>query len=234
MSEYWQRNSLQFSEKGMENLANSTVLVAGCGGVGSFAIEALARSGIGKLILIDKDTIEESNINRQLPALRNTVGQPKTKLLKERIALINPDCEVIDLHEWYDSNMNERLLAYKPDYVLDAIDSMSAKQDLIRFALDNDIPLISSMGMARRMDPSKLDIMELEKTTYDPMAKILRTWKRKNKIRKKIMTVCSSEKPMQMEKGSVLPSSIFVPGSAGLMMASKCVSDLLAKGAVNE
>lgn len=230
MEDRLQRSRLAFGEQGQKALQDACVLVAGCGGVGSFAIEALARSGIGKLVLIDRDVIEPSNINRQLPALTTTVGKEKTELLKERIAQINPDCEVIGIPRFYDLQMDEELASYEPDYILDCIDSMRSKQDLIQFALDHKIPILSSMGMARRKDPSKLAVVELEKTAGDPMAKKMREWKRKNKIRRKIMTVCSSELPMKMEAGSPLPSSIFVPGSAGLLMASCCVEDLMKKG----
>lgn len=224
-----ERSGLLYGQDALKNLKEKTVVVAGCGGVGSFAIEALARSGVGRLVLIDKDTVEASNLNRQLCALHSTVGQAKTEILKERIADIHPETEVIPYTGWYDASLNEWVLEQKPDYILDCIDSISCKKDLIRFALDHKIPIISSMGMARRKDPTKIELVELEKTANDPMAKILRVWKRKNKIRKKIMTVCSSELPIKMEAGSALPSAIFVPASAGLAMAGRCVSDLIAK-----
>ncbi len=222
-----ERATLLFGKDAIDTLESKTVVVAGCGGVGSFAIEALARSGVGRLVLIDKDVVEASNLNRQLCALTSTVGQAKTEILKERIARIRPQTEVIAYTGWYDKQLNDWLLEQKPDYVLDCIDSMRSKQDLILFALDNQIPVISSMGMARRKDPTKIEIMELEKTTNDPMAKVMRNWKRKNRIRKKIMTVCSTELPIPMEPGKSLPSAIFVPASAGLAMASYCVQDLM-------
>lgn len=223
------RSSLLLGSQAMENLQKARVLVAGCGGVGSFAVEALARSGVGHLILIDADTVEASNINRQLCALHSTTGQWKTDVLKKRIADINPLCEVESWQEFYDAEMDARIEQAHPDYILDCIDSIGSKKDLIRFALDHDIPIVSSMGMARRNDPSRLRITELEKTAGDPLAKILRTWKRKNRIRKKVPVVCSDELPVSMEGKEVLPSAIFVPGSAGLLMASKCVRDLAGK-----
>lgn len=228
------RSALLFGEDGIRALQNSTVLVAGCGGVGSFAIEALARSGVGRLILIDKDTVEESNINRQLCALQSTVGQEKTAILKRRIADIHPETEVITYAGFYDRDLDDWVLAQKPDYVLDCIDSIGSKKDLIRLCLDHDIPILSSMGMARRFDPTKIEITELEKTKGDPLAKILRLWKRKSRIRKKIMTVCSTEIPMDMIPGQPLPSAIFVPASAGLLMASKCTADLQKAARKNE
>lgn len=215
-----QRSRLLYGADGLQKLKDATVLVAGVGGVGSFAVEALARSGVGRLILIDKDVVEPSNINRQLCATLSSVGKVKVDILKERIADLNPDCEVLNWHCFYDENLNDQIAQQKPDFILDCIDSIGSKKDLIRFALDHDIPVISSMGMARKKDPSLLQITEVEKTSYDPIAKILRSWKRKNRIRKKIMVVSSTEKPVDMEQGEPLPSGIFVPSSAGLLMAS--------------
>lgn len=226
MNEMSQRSELLLSSEGMEKLRNSTVLVVGTGGVGSFAVEALARTHIGHLILIDKDTVEASNINRQLPATTCTIGQEKTEVLKKRIAEINPDCKVDTYSCFYDASMDEEIRKLHPDFVLDCIDSISSKKDLISFCLKENIPFIASMGMARKKDPSRISVMEIEKTSYDPLAKNLRVWKRKNRIRDRIMVVSSDEPPMDIEKGSVLPSAIFVPASAGLMMASYAVSRL--------
>ncbi|MCF0260296.1 MAG: ThiF family adenylyltransferase [Erysipelotrichaceae bacterium] len=223
-----QRSELLMGSRAMEKLKNATVMVVGTGGVGSFAAEALIRTGVGSLILIDKDVVEPSNINRQLVARRDTIGQSKVEVLKKHAANLNPDIQVTAIHDFYDASMNEKLKALRPDYILDCIDSVDSKKDLILFALDNDIPIISSMGMARKKDPGQISVMELEKTSYDPIAKILRIWKRKNKIRKKIQVVSSTEPPVSMEKGSVLPSAIFVPATAGLAMANKAVLDLAA------
>lgn len=224
-----QRARLLMGQKGIDALQNASVLVAGVGGVGSFAVEALARSGVGHLILIDKDVVEESNINRQLVARMDTIGKVKVDVLKEHIANINPDCKVEVFHQFYDEKMNEQLEGKNIDFILDCIDSIPSKKDLIRFALDHHIDLISSMGMARKKNAALLEIMELEKTSYDPIAKNLRVWKRKNKIKDKIMVVSSTEPPMEMEKGSVLPSAIFVPASAGLLMAQEAVRKLIDK-----
>ena len=226
-----ERSALLYGQEALSALNDACVLVVGCGGVGSFAIEALARSGVGKLILIDKDTVEASNRNRQLCALVSTVGQAKTEILKMRIADINPSAQVIPYEGFYDASLNDWIEAQKPDYILDCIDSIGSKKDLISFALSHDIPILSSMGMARRKDPTQIEIKELEKTSNDPMAKILRLWKRKNKIRKKIWTVCSTEVPGPVQAGGPLPSAIFVPASAGLVMASRCVGDLAKQAA---
>lgn len=234
MADSLARATLLYGENAIRTLENATVLVAGCGGVGGFAIEALARSGVGTMILIDKDVVEPTNLNRQLCALTTTVDQAKTEIFKERIAQIRPETNVILYTGWYDENLNDWIENLHPDYILDCIDSMRSKQELILFALDHKIPILCSMGMARRKDPLQLQICELENTQNDPMARRLRQWKRKEKIRDKIMTVCSREIPMEMEPGQSLPSSIFVPASAGLAMASKCVADLIEKSAKQE
>ena len=227
MENLFERSRLLMGEKAQKILSNRCVAVIGVGGVGSFCVESLARCGIGHLILVDVDTVEASNINRQLPATIQTIGQYKTEVMKQRIQMINPSCQVDIFSRWYDENLNQELLAMKPDYILDAIDSISSKKVLIQTCLDNNIPFISSMGMARRNDPSQLYVTELEKTSYDPMAKILRQWKRKERIRKKIKVVASKEVPVAHEKGQPLPSMIFVPASAGLLMASVCVQELI-------
>lgn len=226
-----QRTDLLLSREGTDALKKATVLVCGTGGVGSFAAQALARTGIGKLVLIDKDVVEPSNINRQLPARIDTIGRKKVEILEEDFAKINPELETVCYACFYDQDMNDVIREEKPDFILDCIDSMKSKKDLIRFALDENIPIVSSMGMARKKNPSRLAVMEIEKTSYDPMAKELRTWKRKNRIKDRIMVVSSDEPPMSMEKGSVLPSAIFVPGSAGLMMASYAVNKIIEEAA---
>ncbi len=226
-----ERSALLYGQEALRALQDACVLVVGCGGVGSFAVEALARSGVGKLVLIDKDRVETSNRNRQLCALISTVGQAKTEILKMRIADINPQAEVVAYEGFYDASLNDWIERQKPDYILDCIDSIGPKKDLISFSLSHDIPLVSSMGMARRKDPTQIEIKELEKTANDPMAKILRLWKRKNKIRKKIWTVCSNEVPGPVQAGGPLPSAIFVPASAGLIMASRCIGDLAKQAA---
>ena len=194
-----ERSELLLGKKALETLNDKTVLVVGVGGVGSFCVEALARTGVGHLILIDKDCVEPSNINRQLVATLDTVDQIKVNVLKEQPI----------------------------DFVIDCIDSIQSKKDLMQACIDRNIPFLSSMGMARRKDPTKLVVTEIEKTSYDPMAKQIRQWKRKNRIRNKIWVVASTEIPIPVESGQPLPSAIFVPASAGLLLASTCVDRLI-------
>lgn len=224
-----ERSALLLGNEALEILKNKTVLVVGIGGVGSFCVEALARTGIGHLILVDKDKVESSNINRQLLATTETIDQVKVIVMKKRIQTLNPECRV-DMYDcFYDYSVDEKIFSQKIDFVIDCIDSIKSKQDLAMACIQRDIPFLSSMGTARRLDPSKLEIMELEKTSYDPIAKRMRNWKRKNKIRNKIWVVCSTEPPRPVEAGKPLPSMIFVPASAGLLLASECVKKLINK-----
>lgn len=224
-----ERSALLLGNEALEILKNKTVLVIGIGGVGSFCVEALARTGIGHLILVDKDKIESSNINRQLLATTETIDQVKVIVMKKRIQTLNPECKVDTYDCFYDCSMDEKIFSQRIDFVIDCIDSIKSKQDLAMACIQRDIPFLSSMGTARRLDPSKLEIMELEKTSYDPIAKRMRNWKRKNKIRNKIWVVCSTEPPRPVEAGKPLPSMIFVPASAGLLLASECVKKLINK-----
>lgn len=224
-----ERSALLLGNEALEILKNKTVLVVGIGGVGSFCVEALARTGIGHLILVDKDKVESSNINRQLLATTETIDQIKVNVMKKRIQTLNPECKVDTYDCFYDYSMDERIFSQRIDFVIDCIDSIKSKQDLAMACIQRDISFLSSMGTARRLDPSKLEIMELEKTSYDPIAKRMRNWKRKNKIRNKIWVVCSTEPPKPIELGKPLPSMIFVPASAGLLLASECVKKLINK-----
>lgn len=224
-----ERSALLLGNEALEILKNKTVLVVGIGGVGSFCVEALARTGIGHLILVDKDKIESSNINRQLLATTETIDQVKVAVMKKRIQTLNPECKVDTYDCFYDCSMDEKIFSQRIDFVIDCIDSIKSKQDLAMACIQRDIPFLSSMGTARRLDPSKLEIMELEKTSYDPIAKRMRNWKRKNKIQNKIWVVCSTEPPRPVEAGKPLPSMIFVPASAGLLLASECVKKLINK-----
>lgn len=221
-----ERSTLLIGKKSLKKLGKKCVLVVGAGGVGGMCIEALARSGIGQLILVDQDTIEPSNINRQLIATFQSIGQVKVEAWKERIKILAPNTKVEIIHNRYDIHMNDILDQYPIDFIIDCIDSLKSKEELIEYSLQKNIPFICSMGMARRKDPSKLKVMEIEKTSYDPMAKRLRSWKRKNRIRKKIMVVASNEVPVKVESGQPLPSMIFVPAAAGLLLAQYCIEFL--------
>lgn len=233
-----QRMELLIGCEGIEKLQNATVLVIGVGGVGSYAAEALARCGVGKLILIDGDVVAPSNLNRQIHANYETIGKSKTQVMKERILTYRKDCEVIRYDMFYDADKNEEVFQTSIDFVVDAIDTMTSKLALIQYCLQHNIAFLSSMGMANRMDPTKLEICDLMKTSYDPVAKIMRNMVRKARIKGKIPVVYSSEHPSvqhvivnedgKTRKQKMPPaSSPFVPSAAGLAIASYAVKKIV-------
>jgi tRNA A37 threonylcarbamoyladenosine dehydratase len=237
------RNELAIGKEGLEKLKNTTVAVLGIGGVGSFAVEALARSGVGRLVLVDKDDVDITNINRQIHALLSTVGRPKVDLMKERIADINPECEVIALKMFYTEETYEQFFSYGLDFVIDASDTITYKIHLMKECLKRNIPIISSMGAANKMDPTRFRIADISKTHTDPIAKVIRQKLRKEGIRKGIPVVFSDENPIiiredvrkkvgndqaTIRKAKMPPSSnAFVPSVAGLIMASYVVREVL-------
>jgi tRNA threonylcarbamoyladenosine dehydratase len=243
MLHQFSRNELAIGKEGLEKLKNATVAVLGVGGVGSFAVEALARSGIGRLVLVDRDNVDITNINRQIHALLSTIGRPKVELMKERIADINPECEVIALQMFYTEETYEQFFSYDLDFVIDASDTIIYKVHLMKECLKRNIPIISSMGAANKMDPTRFRIVDISKTHTDPIAKIIRSKLRKEGIRSGVPVVFSDEKPIiiredvrkvvgndqsPIRKAQMPPSSnAFVPSVAGLIMASYVVRELL-------
>jgi len=237
------RNELAIGKEGLNILKGRSVAVLGIGGVGSFAVEALARSGVGRLILVDKDDVDITNVNRQIHALLSTVGKPKVDLMKDRIADINPECEVIALKMFYTEETYEQFFSYEPDFVIDASDTISYKIHLMKECLKRNIPIISSMGAANKMDPTRFQIADISKTHTDPIAKVIRTKLRKEGIRKGIKVVFSDESPVVIKedvrkevgndkatirKAKMPPSSnAFVPSVAGLIMASHVINEFL-------
>lgn len=249
MLHQFSRNELAIGKEGLDIMKNSTVAVLGIGGVGSFAAEALARSGVGRLILIDKDDVDITNVNRQLIALLSTVGQPKADLMKDRIKDINPDCEVIALKIFYTEETYQQIFDYNLDFVVDASDTIVYKIHLMKECLKRNIPMISSMGAANKMDPTRFQIADISKTHTDPIAKVIRTRLRKEGIKKGIPVVFSDESPIviredvrkvvgndqaEIRKAKMPPSSnAFVPSVAGLIMASYVVKELLKSIKIN-
>lgn len=161
-------------ESAMQRLARAKVMVVGCGGVGSFAAEALARTAVGHLILVDFDLVCVTNTNRQLHAMRGTIGKPKVVIMAERLRLVHPMGTIEPVVEFYDHTSAERLLACAPDYVIDAIDNVTAKAHLIDTCRRRGIPLVSSMGAAARMDPTRIRVDDLARTHHDPFAAAVR------------------------------------------------------------
>lgn len=210
----------------VNKLRNSKVLVIGLGGVGGYVVESLTRSGIGELILVDSDVVDITNINRQIIATDENIGKLKTECFKERIRSINPDCKVTIYSEFLDESNYLDILDNKVDFIVDAIDSVKSKELIIKYALDNDINIISSMGTGNRENPRELDIMDISKTSGDPIAKIIRKYLRDNNINKKFKVLCSHELPMKKIE-DVIPSNSFVPSSAGLLISSYVIKELI-------
>lgn len=232
------RTELLIGADGVAKLAASTVAIFGVGGVGSYVVEALVRSGIGKLVLIDHDTVSLTNINRQLPALESTIGQAKVEVMRQRILDINPNCQVEAIQQFYDKNQSEALIRSEYTYIVDAIDSITAKVDLIVTAMGKNIPIISSMGAGNKLDPTQFKVTDISKTHICPMAKAVRKILRDRGVTKGLKVVFSTEIPLtplepHAEEAGVrrqLPGSIsFVPSVAGLFLASAVVNDILKK-----
>lgn len=222
----YQRQVLLLGEETQEKLSSCHVAVCGLGGVGSYLCEALARSGIGELTLIDSDTVAESNINRQLYALHSTIGRFKTQVAAERIADINPDI-CLHLLRDYITPDNAASLVAGCDYVCDAIDFVPGKIALMEYAWQNQVPLISAMGAGRRLDPQKLRIDDISRTGNCPLARSIRRQLRQRGISSGITVCCSSETPVrQQAEPDTIGSVAFVPSVMGLMMAGHVVRSL--------
>lgn len=225
----WDRLEKIIGQENLEKIKKTSVLVVGLGGVGGYAIEALARSGIGKLILIDFDEVDETNKNRQLIALTSTIGHKKVDLFAERIHDINPDCQVIMLDRYLKAGDSKDILEkYHPNYLLDACDTIAVKKDLIEHCLQKKIPFLTSMGTGNRLDPSKVEITELSKTEGDPLARILRKWVKEERIKGKIQVVYSRELPTKTTDRTP-GSSAFVPSVAGITMASWVIQNIISE-----
>lgn len=214
------------SEK-LVQIKNSTIMVIGIGGVGGYVVEALVRSGVGTIILVDHDTVDITNKNRQIIALDSTLGQKKVEVMKKRALDINKDIQVISLDMFLDAtNTSCMIEKYQPDYVIDACDTISTKKEIILSCLKNKISFISCMGTGNKLDPSKLKVSDIRKTSYDPLAKILRKWIKDECIHDKIPVLWSDEKPIETHDRTP-GSTSFVPSAAGLIIASYVINDII-------
>ena len=230
------RTELLIGEEGLQRLRHATVMILGVGGVGSHCIEALARSGVGKLILVDNDTVSLTNINRQSIAYHSTVGRYKTHVMKERIADICPQTEVITYEMFVLPENMEQIFEQRPDYIIDAIDTVTAKIALVEKALELDIPIVSSMGTGNKLHGELFEITDISKTSVCPLCKVMRKELRARGIYH-LKVVYSREKPIDVsqrttdeEKGSrrSLPGSVsFVPPIAGLLLAGEVIRELM-------
>ena len=236
MNDIFLRTRMLLGDDAMDHLASSHVAVFGLGGVGSYAVEALARSGVGELTLVDRDTLRPSNINRQLYALHSTVGQPKAEVAARRCLDINPALRVHTLCETYDADHREAFFTAKYDFIIDAIDLVSCKLDLISQALARGIPIISALGTGNKLDPSLLCVSDISKTSGCPLARVMRRELKDRGIRH-LPVVFSPEQPAETRqldtpdpgRRSVPASVSWVPSCAGLMLGGYVVRQLCAE-----
>ena len=248
MSDRFSRTELLFGEEAMKILAASRVAVFGVGGVGGYAVEALARSGVGALDIIDDDKVCVTNINRQIIALDSTVGMYKVDAAAQRIREINPDCKVSCHKMFYMPETADKLDFSQYDYVIDAIDTVTGKIEIIMQAKQAGIPVISSMGAGNKLDPTRFEVTDIYKTSVCPLAKVMR-YQLKRRGVKKLKVVYSKEEPItpqgqavddgsgktDMRSGSArrsTPASVaFVPSVVGLIIAGEVIKDIVKKAA---
>lgn len=207
----------------IQTLANKSVFILGIGGVGGPVCEALARSGVGRLVLVDSDIIDITNINRQIIALHSTIGKKKVEVMKERVLDINPQCQV----EVYDMFLDDDLSILDKvnvDFIVDCCDTVSTKKNIISYCTSKNISFLTCLGTAKKFNPSLLEITDLSKTYNDPLARILRKYVKDSHITSKIPVCFSSELPADVKE---LGSTAFVPSSAGLLIASYIIQCLL-------
>jgi tRNA threonylcarbamoyladenosine dehydratase len=254
MLDSFSRTQLLIGDEALARLQASTVAVFGIGGVGSWTVEALARSGVGGFILVDDDAVCITNINRQIIALRDTVGRPKVEVMKERILAINPDARVEAFQEYYKAETAGHFFASGEDgsgpsisYIVDAIDTVSSKIDLVLRAQAAGIPIMSAMGAGNKLDPTRFEVADIYKTSVCPLARVMRYELRRRGV-KHLKVVYSKETPRKIDEATnpcrlgcvcpkkdrtclgrrSVPASIsFVPPAAGLIIASEVVKDLI-------
>ena len=231
MSNQFSRTELLIGKEGIEKLQKSKVAVFGIGGVGSYVVEGLVRAGIGHFILVDKDVVDESNINRQIIATKKTIGKPKVEVAKQRILDINPNAVIETYSEFFMPNSPE-LFDKRTEYVIDCIDTITSKIELIVRAKDMNIPIISCMGTGNKLDPTKFEVTDISKTSVCPLAKVIRKELRNRGINT-LKVVYSKEEPIKTnifseETKKQIPGSIsFVPSVAGLIIAGEVIKDLI-------
>ena len=239
MAEIYDRTRMLVGDAGMEKLQNAHVFIAGIGGVGSFTAEALARAGVGTLTLLDNDTVDITNLTRQIHATQKTVGRPKVEVMAERIREINPDIQVHTINAFLlDDNTESVLGDGGYDYIVDAVDTVTAKLSLILYARERNIPVISSMGTANKLDATKFEVVDISKTHTCPLARVMRKELRDRGIISGVEVLYSTALPVKIqtaadaedgERKKPVPASIsYVPSVAGLLLAGHVIQQLLA------
>lgn len=231
--EEFSRTQLLIGKEGLKKLKEARIIVFGIGGVGGFVVEALARSGIGHIDLVDHDRVSVSNINRQIIATHETTGRLKVDVMAERIHAVNPCCQVGKYDMFFLPENKNSILLDQYDYIIDAVDTVTAKLLLVQLAEQNHVPIISSMGTGNKMDPTQLKVADITQTSVCPLARVMRRELKKRGI-KHLKVVYSTETPIESEKvidetsHKQIPGSIaFVPSVAGLIIAGEVIKDLL-------
>lgn len=230
---FLQRTELLIGSDNLEKLKNSNIIVFGLGGVGGAAVESLVRAGIGNLSIVDFDTVDKTNLNRQIITTQSTIGRAKVEVAKERILAINPEINLTIYHEKFlKENVDLFFKDKKYDYIVDAIDLVTAKLDLIEFATKSKTPIISCMGTGNKLDPSRFQVADIKKTSVCPLAKVIRK-ELKNRRISKLKVVYSDEvprKPLNLdggrEKFKNVGSISFVPPVAGMLLTSAVIKDI--------
>lgn len=237
MIDQFSRTKLLIGEEGVEKLKQSTVAIFGIGGVGSYTAEALARAGVGNLVFVDKDEISVTNINRQIHSTTRTVGLPKVEVMRDRILEINPNANVKIFNEFYSPENAKQMIDKDYSYIVDAVDTVTAKIDLVIRAKEYNIPIISAMGAANKLDPTKFEVTDIFETSVCPLARVMRK-ELKNRNIKKLKVVYSKEEPIKLDvsdeleelipgKKSIPGSISFVPSVMGLIIAGEVIKDLI-------
>lgn len=233
MQKRFSRQEPLIGKNGIKKLSKSKIAIIGIGGVGSYTVEALARAGVGHIILIDHDIIDITNINRQIHALDSTVGLPKVEVMRQRLLDINPEIKVDVFQKFISKDVIEKILKKDMDYVVDAIDTIKSKVSLILYCKKNNIPIISAMGAGNKLDPSCFKVADISETSMCPVARVVRRQLRKHNINKGVKVVYSEEEPIKTSKTSskskqIITGSIsFVPPVVGMIMAGVVIRDIL-------
>ena len=233
MKESMERTAYLIGEAGVARLVGKHVALFGVGGVGGYVAEALGRAGVGAMTLVDKDVVSISNINRQIIATYETVGRAKTEVMEERLHSINPEISIECRNCFFLPDTADEFDFSQYDYVVDAVDTVTAKLELVKRAKEAGVPILSCMGTGNKLDPSRFEITDIGKTSVCPLAKVMRRELKKRGITK-LKVLYSKEEPIKHEAGAVPGSISFVPSVAGLMIAGEVIKDLLREEKAND
>lgn len=225
MQEQFSRTELLIGKAGIEKLKDAKVAVFGIGGVGSFVVEALARVGVGHLVLVDKDNIDITNLNRQIHATHTTIGKPKIEVMKERILDINPELKVEIYNPKKLNFPEEEIIDSSFTYIVDAVDTVTSKLKFVEQANKLNVPIISAMGTGNKLEPSKFEVSDIYKTSVCPLCKVMRKELKKRKI-EHLKVVYSKEEQVKNSE-EIIGSISFVPSTAGLIIAGEVVKDII-------